>query len=75
MSAKNGLTQVYTGRKVIVERIKAELESNGIIPIIKDGFRQGIEAGFGGGVPSAIDIFVSESDVEQAQEIINALIE
>jgi hypothetical protein len=75
MNERDGLVLVYTGRKVIIERIKAELECNGINSIIKDGFRQGIEAGFGGGVPSAIDLFVTESDIEKAKEIIDAIIE
>jgi len=75
MSAKDGLVLIYTGRIIIVERIQTELESNGIVSIMKDGFRQGIEAGFGGGVPSAIDLFVTQSDVEKAKEIIEAIIE
>lgn len=75
MSAKDGLELVYTGRKIIIERIKAELELNGIFSILKDGFQQGIEAGFGGGVSSAIDLFVTESDVKKAKEIIEAIIE
>lgn len=75
MSGKDELVLVYTGRKIIIERIKAELESNGIISIVKDGFRQGIEAGFGGGIPSAIDLFVTESDTEKAKGIIEAIIE
>jgi len=75
MSKSNELVLLYTGRKIIIERIKAELELNGIFSIVKDGFRQGIEAGFGGGIPSAIDLFVSESNLEKAQEILNAIIE
>ena len=75
MSAKDGLVLIYTGRIIMVERIQAELESNGIVSIMKDGFRQGIEAGFGGGVPSAIDLFVTQSEVEKAKEIIEAIIE
>ena len=69
------LVLVYTGGEVIIERIKAELELKGILSISKDGFRQGIEAGFGGGVPSAIDLFVNESDAEEAVRIIKAIIE
>jgi len=75
MSAKDGLVLVYTGRKVIIERVRAELELNGIFSIMKDGFQQGVEAGFGGGVPSAIDLYVTESDVERTKEIIEAIIE
>ena len=75
MSAKDGLVLIYTGRIIMIERIQTELESNEIVSIMKDGFRQGIEAGFGGGVPSAIDLFVTKSDVEKAKEIIEAIIE
>lgn len=75
MSKSNELVLLYTGRKIIIERIKAELELNGIYSIVKDGFRQGIEAGFGGGIPSAIDLFVSESNLDKAREILNAIIE
>lgn len=75
MNAKNGLVLVYTGRKIMVERIRAELELKGIIATIRDGFRQGIEAGFGGGVPSAIDIFVTEEDRSKALKIIQELTE
>jgi hypothetical protein len=75
MTTAKGLVHVYTGSSIIIGRIKAELESNGIFSIVKDGFQQGIEAGFGGGIPSAIDLFVDESDVEKASEIIEAIIE
>ena len=66
---------VFTGNEIITERIKAELELNGIVSIIKDGFKSGIAAGFGGGISSAIDLFVVDSDSEKAAEIIKAIIE
>ena len=65
---------VYTGDFVTVEHIRAELESKGIPPLIRNSFQQGIEAGFVAGVPTAIDIFVSEDDYEAAKEIIEAII-
>ncbi len=68
------LVKIYVGRKVVTERIVAELETEGIRAILKDGFQQGIEAGFAGGIPGQIDLFVQESDVEKAKEIINAII-
>jgi ArsR family metal-binding transcriptional regulator len=64
---------IYTGDFISVEHIKAELESKGISLLINNSFQQGIEAGFVAGVPSAIDIFVAESDVEKALEIIKAI--
>jgi hypothetical protein len=69
------LIKIFTGGKVIINRIKAELELQGISSIVKDGFKQGTEADFGGRIPSAIDIFVTEGDLEKAKEIIKAIIE
>jgi len=66
---------LYTGGDVIINRIKQELESNGIFCLIQDGFKQGLEAGFMGGVPSAIKLFVDESDLTKAQEIVKAITE
>lgn len=73
--SEDKLVKLYTGAKVIVSRIVAELETQGIHSILKDGFRQGIEAGYGGGVPSAIDIYVVEEDLKNATEIVKALTE
>lgn len=66
---------IFTGDFVSVEHIRAELESKGISLLVKNSFQQGIEAGFVAGVPSAVDIFVAEGDVEKAQEIIKAIVE
>lgn len=74
MNDKEKIVLVYTGNEVIIERIRVNLEMEGINSIIKDGFRQGINAGFVGGTPSAIDLFVLEADFEKATEIITAII-
>lgn len=75
MHDNDKIVLVYTGDEVTVERIKANLELEGIIPIVKDGFNSGLSAGFVGGVPSGIDLFVLESDFEKAMEIVNAIVE
>lgn len=75
MSEQEELVKLYTGNEIIINRIKTELETEGITSLVKDGFKQGMEAGFVGGVPSAIDVFVTEKDFEKAHEIVNALIE
>jgi hypothetical protein len=75
MTNSNGPILIYTGGEVIIQRLKAELEQKGIYSIIKDGFKQGIAAGFVGGVPSAIHLFVDEGDAVQAMEIVKAVVE
>lgn len=75
MSENNNLVKLYTGGDVIINRVKQELEEAGIKSMVKDGYKQGLAAGFGDGVPSAIDIFVVESDFERANEIVKGIIE
>ncbi len=74
MTEKNDLVLVYTGTDVNISRIKYELEIKGINSIVKNGFNAGLAAGFGGGIPSAIDLFVTEADLDKAMEIINTLV-
>ncbi len=75
MEQSGELVLIYTGGEVIIQRLKFELEQKGINSIIKDGFKQGIAAGFVGGIPSAIDLFVAKEDIEKASEIVNAIVE
>jgi hypothetical protein len=67
------ILNIYTGDEIVINRIRQELENEGIYCIVKDGFKEGTIAGFGGGVPSAIDLFVRENDLERALEIVQAI--
>lgn len=69
------LSLLFTGDEITVNRIKIELQAAGINCLIKDGFKQGLEAGFGGGVPSAIDVYVYQNHLEKASEIVKAITE
>lgn len=73
MHENDGLVKLYNGGDVIINRIKHLLEAEGINSMIKDGFKQGLAAGYGDGVPSAIDIFVTDEDFEKANKIVNAI--
>lgn len=75
MENKGKIVKIFTGDKVSIQRLKSELESNGIKVFLKDEFKQGLEAGFVGGVPNVIELFVVESDVEKANEIKKAILE
>ena len=74
MHDKDKIVLVYTGDKVTMARIITNLETEGIIPVIKNGFNSGLSAGFVGGVPSGIDLFVLETDLGKTMEIINAIV-
>ncbi len=67
---ETNLINVYTGSEVTVNLLKGELEKIGVSSIIKDKFKSGITAGFGTGVPSAIDLFIDENDLEKAKPLI-----
>ncbi|WP_319482074.1 DUF2007 domain-containing protein [uncultured Draconibacterium sp.] len=75
MDQQDKIVKLYTGEDVVISRLKQELEAAGINPMIRDGFKQGLAAGFGEGVPSAIDLFVVEADFPKAQEILKAITE
>lgn len=74
MKENNKLIRVYTGTEVSVYLLKDMLEQNGISSIIKNDFNSGISAGFAGGVPSAIDIYIKQSDLKNAESIIGEFI-
>ena len=73
MSKTDELVLVFTGSVVEIEYVRAELEAGGIVPIVKDGFSQGLKAGFVADSASAIDLFVLDADARKALEIINDL--
>jgi hypothetical protein len=46
------------------------LELIGIVGLIQNDFNSGMMAGFFGGSPSAVDLYVLESDLEKAESFI-----
>jgi hypothetical protein len=72
---KDSLIKIYTGDEITVNRIKAELENQGISALVQNGFSQGLAAGFSGGIPSAIDLYVAESDFEKSIKIVDSIFE
>ena len=66
----SNLVKVYTGTEITVQLLKGELEKIGVSSVIKDKFKSGISAGFGTGVPSAIDLFIDENNLEKANPLI-----
>lgn len=74
MNKADELVLVYTASEIEIEYIRAELEASGIGVIVKDGFAQGLKAGFVDDTTSAIDLYVMESDVEKAKKIISDIV-
>jgi len=70
MKVKNKLIKVYTGTEVTVILLKGLLEEIGVTSTIQNHYKSGIEVGFVGGVQSAIDLFIQQSDFEKAEPLI-----
>ena len=74
MKQKNKLIRIYTGTEVSVIMLKGRLEEIGISPIIQNNYKAGINVGFVGGVQSAVDLYIQQSDYKEAEPIISEFI-
>lgn len=70
MTTNSDLIKIFTGTDVLVHLLKDELESVGVGAMIRNDFHSGVLAGFSGGVPSAIDLYILSDDLEKAGQII-----
>ena len=71
MNKGDELIRVFTGNEVSVILLKGELESMGISAMIQNDYQAGNSVGFIGGSPSAIDLFIRESDLKEAEPIVH----
>ncbi len=69
----NDLIKVFSGTQITVENVKNALESAGIGSIIRNDFQSGIIAGFGV-TPSHVELFVDQSNMQRATDIIKEFI-
>jgi hypothetical protein len=63
--------RVYTGSLINVQFLQSLLQDQGINSITRDDMKSGMIAGFGGGIPDHIQLFVKKIDTENALPIIN----
>ena len=75
MGKGNDLIRVFTGTEVSVIYLQERLEEIGIGALIKNDFQSGITVGFVSSVPSAVDLYIQESDLEEAEPIIKEFAE
>jgi hypothetical protein len=74
MKERDKLIKVYTGTEVTVILLKELLEEIGVTSTIQNNYKSGVEVGFVGGVQSAIDLFIQQSDFETAEPVIRDFI-
>lgn len=70
MKEKDNLIRVYTGTEVLVFILKDRLEETGIATTIQDDSNYN----FLRGVPTAIDLYIQQSDLKKAAPIISEFI-
>ena len=68
---KYKLIKVFSDSSLTVTLLNEELENVGIAALIQDDFNSGVVAGFSGGVPSSVDLFIQEADIVKAQPVIS----
>jgi hypothetical protein len=71
MKTQKDLIRIYTGTEVSVILLKGELEAKGISCMIKNDFQSGNAAGFFGGIPSAVDLYIRQSDAALTEAIVS----
>lgn len=74
MKEENELVCVFTGNQAQVILIKEVLEDNDIFSVVQNDFQSGVMAGFSGGLPTTIDLFIKKKDFMKAKAIIEKII-
>jgi len=70
MNENSEMVRVYSGTELTAELLKDELESIGILGMLKNEYHSGVVAGFSGGVPASVDVFILEADLKKAMPVI-----
>ena len=70
MFPESDYERIYTGSLINIQYIQTLLEESGIHSITRDDMTSGMLAGFGGGVPNHIQLFVKKQDIDTALPII-----
>ena len=70
MFAESEYERGYTGSLINIQFLQNVLQERGINSITRDDMKSGMMAGFGGGLPNHIQLFVKKTDVEEAIPII-----
>ncbi|WP_157666466.1 putative signal transducing protein [Alkalitalea saponilacus] len=66
----DNIVKIFTASEVSVLILKGRLEEIGITSLKKDNFKSGVAAGFYGGPPDVVDLYIKEKDMDAAASII-----
>ena len=62
----------FTGSLIEIQRLQIDLDEQEIPSMIKNNFQSGVRAGFYGGSPSQVELFIYEEDQAKALPILEA---
>ncbi len=63
---------LFTGSLIEIQRLQIDLNDKEIPSMVKNNFQSGIRAGFYGGSPSQVQLFIFEEDRKNALPILQA---
>ena len=69
MQEEDSYKRVYTGPETNVQYLQELFENEGIHSRVRNDFDSGLRAGFGGGLPGQVLLFVLEHEYDQAVKI------
>lgn len=69
MSTDENYERVYTGSEVNVQYLEDLFHKAGISSRVRNDFDSGLRAGFGGGLPGQVQLFVIKSHFKEADSI------
>ncbi|MFV8224659.1 putative signal transducing protein [Christiangramia aquimixticola] len=69
MSEDQNYKRVYTGPETNVQYLQDLFEKSGIHSRVRNDFDSGLRAGFGGGLPGQVLLFVENDKFAEATEI------
>lgn len=72
MSTEDNYERVYTGSEVNVQYLQDLFNKAGISSRVRNDFDSGLRAGFGGGVPGQVQLFVIKSHFDEADKLARA---
>lgn len=68
-STEDTYERVYTGSETNVQYLQELFEKAGISSRVRNDFDSGLRAGFGGGLPGQVQLFVIKNHYDQALKI------
>ncbi len=69
MSTDENYQRVYTGSEPNVQYLQELFEKESISTRVRNDFDSGLRAGFGGGLPGQVQLFVDQAHYDQALKI------